>query len=144
ETEALALLIPWLDDAQQNGRVRAALEMQVLMALAYAARKQMHEARFLLQSVLAQAAAERCQRLFLDEGTPMATLLHTMIPYLREPSLLAYLQTILQAFTLEQDGLQQEPHNVIAPLIEPLSPQEQRVLRLLAAGRSNQEIADEL
>ena len=31
-----------------------------------------------------------------------------------------------------------------ALLIEPLSPQEQRVLRLLAAGRSNPEIAQEL
>jgi LuxR family maltose regulon positive regulatory protein len=144
ETEALALLIPWLDDARQNGRVRVALEMQVLMALAHAARKQMHEARFLLQSMLAQASAERCQRLFLDEGAPMATLLHTMVSYLREPSLLAFLQTILQAFTLEQEGLQQKPNNVMDTLVEPLSPQELRVLRLLAAGRSNREIADEL
>lgn len=30
------------------------------------------------------------------------------------------------------------------PLIEPLSPQEERVLRLLAAGLSNPEIAEEL
>ena len=144
ETEVIALLNPWLDDARQNGRVRAALEMQVLIAQAHAARKQMHEARFLLQSVLAQASAERCQRLFLDEGAPMATLLRMMAPYLREPSLLTYLQTILRAFTSEQEGWQQESRNVVAPLVEPLSPQELRVLRLLAAGRSNREIANEL
>ncbi len=29
-------------------------------------------------------------------------------------------------------------------MVEPISPQEQRVLRLLAAGRSNAEIASEL
>jgi len=35
-------------------------------------------------------------------------------------------------------------HTAPALLVEPLSPQEQRVLRLLAAGRSNPEIAQEL
>ena len=144
ETEALALLAHWLDDARQNGRMRAALEMQVLMVLAYAARKQVHEVRSLLQSVLSQASVEGYLRLFLDEGAAMATLLHTMVPYLREPSLLAYLQTILQAFGQEQEGVLQEPMKAVASLVEPLSPQEQRVLRLLATGRSNREIADEL
>jgi LuxR family maltose regulon positive regulatory protein len=114
----------------------------MLMVLAYAARKQVHEARSLLQKVLSQASVEGYLRLFLDEGTAMATLLHTMFPYLREPSLLAYLQTILQAFG--QEGVLQEPMKAIASLVEPLSPQEQRVLRLLATGRSNREIADEL
>jgi LuxR family maltose regulon positive regulatory protein len=141
EAEALTLLAYWLDDAQQNGRVRATLEMQVLMTLAYAARKQMHEARSLLLIVLAQASAEGYLRLFLDEGAAMATLLRTVVSYLREPSLLAYLRKILQAFG--QEG-QQEVMKEVAALVDPLSPQEQRVLRLLAAGRSNREIAEEL
>jgi LuxR family maltose regulon positive regulatory protein len=114
----------------------------MLMVLAYAARKQVHEARSLLLVVLSQASAEGYLRLFLDEGAALATLLRFLTPYLREPSLLAYLQTMLQAFAQER----QQPSAVLAatPLVEALSPQEQRVLRLLAAGRSNREIANEL
>ncbi len=160
-TEAIALLARWLDDARQNGRVRASLEIQMLMALAYAADRQMRPARSLLQNVLSQAVAEGYQRLFLDEGAPMAALLRTLQPYIREPALLAYLEMILHAFAQEGQQEQLEAGRVAdsrdnplsrehsspalpAPLIEPLSRQELRVLRLLAAGRSNREIAGEL
>ena len=39
---------------------------------------------------------------------------------------------------------EREHHASTTPLIEPLSPQERRVLRLLVAGRTNPEIAREL
>ncbi len=141
EVEALTILERLLNDAQQNGRMRAALEMQLLMVQAYAARKQLQEARSLLQMVLAQASGEGFMRLFLDEGATLAALLRSLLPQQREPALQAYLQQLLQAFA--QEGEQQET-TVVGPLIEPLSPQEQRVLRLLTNGHSNREIAAEL
>jgi LuxR family maltose regulon positive regulatory protein len=140
--EALALLERMLDDAQQNGRVRSALEIQLLMVQAYVVRKQMHEARTLLQTVLEQASGEGFLRLFLDEGATIATLLRSLLPQQREPALLAYLQRLLQAFA--QEGEQQQEEPAAQQLMEPLSPQELRVLRLLTTGRSNREIADEL
>lgn len=141
EDEALALLARLLDAAQQDGRIRVALEIQVLMALVHAARKQLHEARSLLHTVLAQAAAEGYLRLFLDEGTKLVPLLRSLSP-LNEPSFNTYLQTILQAFAQDIQSPLTMP--ATTSLIEPLSPQELRVLRLLAAARTNREIAGEL
>jgi LuxR family transcriptional regulator, maltose regulon positive regulatory protein len=140
--EALALLERMLDDAQQNGRVRSVLEMQLIMVQIYAARKQIHEARVLLQTVLELASGEGFLRLFLDEGAVIATLLRSLLPQQHEPALQAYLQRLLQAFA--QEGEVQQDAPAAQQLMEPLSPQEMRVLRLLATGRSNREIADEL
>jgi LuxR family maltose regulon positive regulatory protein len=139
--EALKLLERMIDDAQQNGRVRVMLEMQLLMVQAHAARKRIYEARTLLQTVLEQAASEGFLRLFLDEGMVLVPLLRSLLPQQREPALLAYLQRLLQAFA--QEGEPQDAP-VAGPLMEALSPQERRVLRLLATGRSNREIANEL
>ncbi len=91
-----------------------------------------------------QAVPEDYIRLFLNEGKPMILLLRSLLkslPY--DTTLRSYIQRILRAVPhaprsrlarAEEDGL----------LFEPLSPQEQRVLRLLVAGWSNQEIAREL
>jgi LuxR family maltose regulon positive regulatory protein len=80
----------------------------------------------------------------------MAAALRAVLPYIREQALETYVRALLSAFP-EED----QPHAAPslpplwgAPLptalIEPLSQQERRVLRLLAAGRSNPEIAQEL
>jgi LuxR family maltose regulon positive regulatory protein len=141
---ALVLLQRLLPAAQEAGRTRPALEMQLLIVLAHAALKQVQEARQHLYLVLVQTWSEGYVRLFLDEGMPLLTLLRDLSASVRERSLLAYLQTILQAFAQEQGGLFFQLAPVSPSLLEPLSRQEQRVLRLLVAGRSNPEIAREL
>jgi LuxR family maltose regulon positive regulatory protein len=93
--EALALLTPLPEAAQQSGRVRDALEIRVLIALSYAARKQMPEARALLLEILTHTHPEGYVRLFVDEGEAMASLLQTLLPYLHDKSLLTYVQNIL-------------------------------------------------
>lgn len=138
---ALELLQDLLREAQETGRRRCAFEAQALLALAYAAHEQQGQAQQTLQTLLAQTCTEGYLRLFLDEGEAMAVLLRALVLHIREQPLLAYLQDILRAFPGAQNA---QVVSSAALLLEPLSSQEQRVLRLLVPGRSNAEIAHEL
>jgi LuxR family maltose regulon positive regulatory protein len=141
EEEALKILHGLLTEAQAMGRKRSAFEIQALRVVAYAARTQRTEALQNLQELLKQTYPEGFLRLYVDEGEAMATLLHTLVAHVREKPLLAYIQTILRCFPGAQE-VRGTPSAV--PLQEPLSVQERRVLRQLALGRSNAEIAGEL
>jgi LuxR family maltose regulon positive regulatory protein len=144
--QALALLLRVLDAAQRAGHTRFTLETQVIVVLAHSARKQLPEARSVLQSALTGAAREGYMRLFLDDGAALEPLLRAMLPSIREPALAAYLQTLLHAFAAEHHAGTAQPSGPASAtlLAEPLSPQEQRVLHLLTAGRSNPQIAEQL
>lgn len=144
--EALDILHRLLASAQKTQRVHSALEIQVLMALAYASRREMQKAKTLLRAILPLAHKEGYMRLFLDEGEAMAALLHTLLPGIHDKSLASSVRTLLAAFGEQQLALSSSiPQSRIpAWLVEPLSPQEQRVLRLLVAECSYAEIAREL
>ncbi|QBD79356.1 hypothetical protein EPA93_26550 [Ktedonosporobacter rubrisoli] len=141
--EALALLQRLLVAAQEAGRMYSALEIQLLMALINERCKQTQESRRLLRSVLLPASVEGYLRLFLDEGEPMEGLLRSALPTIREKALLSYGRSIFQAFTLQRPAPAPAPSSTISQL-EALSPQELRVLRLLAAELPYAEIAREL
>lgn len=142
---ALQELVPWKERALAQGRKRSVLEIQILEALAHVACQEHSQARSSLLQALQLAQPQKCQRLFLDEGSAMETLLKTLLPELREISLLAFARLLLQGFAQDM-GIQ--PHQEVTRedtlLLEPLSEQEQRVLRLLVVGRSNPEIASAL
>jgi LuxR family maltose regulon positive regulatory protein len=94
--------------------------------------------RFLLRA-LELARPEAFQRLFLDEREPLAVLLRTMLPDIRDAAVHAYVSTLVLAFAepvVASDGLE--------AAFQPLSFQEQRVLHLLAAGHTKAAIAQEL
>jgi LuxR family maltose regulon positive regulatory protein len=139
--ETLRLLEQQVEAAQEAGRIYRALEMQVVIVLAYVAGKQMVEARQRLLALLEQTHVEGYLRLFLDEGAVMATLLRSLVPHVQEKPLPTYLQSILHVFPSDQKAL---PLPGVAEIMEPLSAQELRVLRQLALGWSNGEIAREL
>jgi LuxR family maltose regulon positive regulatory protein len=145
--EAIPLLEGWRVEAHQHGRTRSEVEILALMALAYFAQQRPLQGSSLLREALALAQAEGYQRLFLDEGEEMAALLRVVLPTIRKDPSETYVHTLLHAFTQQQYG-QEAPFASSSPvsarLIEPLSPQEQRVLRLLVAGLSNPEIAEAL
>lgn len=143
-SDALTRLARILDKAQENNRLRSTLEAWLLMVLAYHADKQHEQARAILLEALALARPEHYIRLFLDEGATMAELLRAVLAHTREKALSAYIQRLLQAFASEPGAARSMTSPDAILLNEPLSQQERRVLRHLAAGRSNPEIAHEL
>jgi LuxR family maltose regulon positive regulatory protein len=94
---AVSLLVQLHQEAQQKRHLRSQLEIQILLALALAASKQKGEARKWLQQALSQAYTEGFLRVFLDEGEPLARLLCSLLPGIREKALRSYGQTILHA-----------------------------------------------
>jgi LuxR family transcriptional regulator, maltose regulon positive regulatory protein len=134
---ALRVLERLLITALMGKHMLRVLEIQLLIALAYAADKQEYRAKQRLHEVLSQARNEGFLRLFLNEGEPLAALLRSLLPSLTEKPLRTYAETILRAFTNPECATGGSP-------FEPLSSQELRVLSLLAAGSSNPQIAEAL
>jgi LuxR family maltose regulon positive regulatory protein len=142
--EARQWLEHLLPEAIEQWQTHEALEIRVLLSLAYATCQEVNLAQQSLQQALSQARSEGFVRPFLAEGEPLVRLLRQMMPMLREPALRSYAQTLLRAFTQPTEADVSGTAGSQGLLVEPLSVQEQRVLHLLAAGYSNREIAQEL
>ncbi len=140
-TEALHLLGTWQEEAHTWKRLRSELEIHVLRSLAYAARSRPAQAEQALKEALKLAQPEGFQRLFLEKGEALASLLRAMFRDLREEPLIHYARDLLLAFASQKGELQAAPPSGSALLLEPLTEAEQRVLGLLARGRTNPEIA---
>ncbi len=140
----LRLLERWLVEAQTGKRTRSVLEIQVLSAMAHFVRKELPSASQILREALTVARVEGHQRLFLDEAEALLPILRAVMLDEREEPLLTYVRSLVATLVHSEVRLISVPHTPLIPLTEPLSPQERRVLRLLAAGRSNPEIAQEL
>jgi LuxR family maltose regulon positive regulatory protein len=141
---ALELIEPWRADAHKNGRTLSELEILALKALAYSAQSDMDRARKTLVRALSIAQPRGCRRVFLDEGEAMAALLQAVVPELGKRPIAMFATLLLRAFASARSTQPTSRLPISSPLLEPLSPQERRVLRLLAAGLSNPEIAREL
>lgn len=142
--DALSLLDPLLVTAHERGHGRQALEVGMVTVLALAACRRGREARERLREVLTRASGQDFMRLFLDEGEPLAVLLRSLPPTSQEPALRSQVRAILRAFDAAHGSAAFASGAVGVALVEPLSAQERRVLRLLVAGRTNPEIAREL
>lgn len=142
---ALPLLEYLLTIAEKNHHTTSALELLLIQSQAYEAIGQREQALALVKQALQRAEPEGYIRLFLDEGPPLASLLL----HLREtsPQQHAYLHSLLAA-AVEPDTMRpgnegKQPQRA-QPLLDPLSERELEVLRLIAAGASNEEIAGQL
>ena len=143
---ATDLLTRMTAEEEQLGRNGRLLEIFILQALAAQAQGDTDQALPWLEKALPLAEAGGYVRLFIDEGTPMASLLHKAA---RSSSVNTYAYTLLDAFsppyTIESiPSPIENPKSKIQNLVEPLSERELEVLRLIADGLSNQEIADSL
>lgn len=147
---ALDMLAPWKQEARRTQRLHSELQILVLEALAHEVKGARMLARETLLQALRLAQPENYQRLFLDEGPAMAALLKILVPDTREKELTQYVRTLLHAFSRAQTGEEGAPSSRAFPssgpslLVEPLTQRELEVLRLLADGASNQDIANQL
>ena len=139
--------------ATAQRRIGSVIEIRAVQALARAAGGDEAGAVAALTEALTLAQAQRYVRVFVDEGPPMAALLGTLLAAQRTDATnggdvpVDYLGRLVRAFV--QDGASGAAGNApgrapIPSLVVQLSERELEVLRLLAGGEQNQEIADQL
>jgi LuxR family maltose regulon positive regulatory protein len=148
---ALTLLKRLLDAAGSQGRTGSVIEIQALHALALAASGDRAGARDALAVALTLAAQRGYVRVFADEGAPMRALLAEMSAARpNQPNAArrfdpGYLAALTRACGGASDAPPPRRAGATPPgLAEPLTDREMEVLRLLAAGSSNQRIARDL
>jgi LuxR family transcriptional regulator, maltose regulon positive regulatory protein len=144
--EALRLLDRWHRHARAQGRTGSEIEMLVLSALAQQTQGKREQAVQLLQQALLLASSAGYVRVFVDEGVPVAVLLHMVLSRWKGKSGADEVHRLLAVVEAEQRAHRSlaptTPHR--EPPLEPLSARERKVLRGLSAGLSNAEIAAEL
>lgn len=139
---ALEVLARWHRQVEAKGWQDERLKILTLQALALAAQGAGDQAVHLIGDALTMAEPEGYIRLFLDEGPAMGHLLSRAAAHGSMPD---YIRRLLVAW--KTDAQQREHESdapPVQPLIEPLSPRELEVLRLIAQGLSNQEISERL
>jgi LuxR family maltose regulon positive regulatory protein len=138
---AVRLLERLIAAAQAGERAGSAIEMLVLLSLAHRARGDLSAALAPLERALALAEPEGYVRTFVDEGEAMRDLLRHAVA---RGVAGAYARRLLAAYDAFPQPVPGPARAEVATLAEPLTERELAVLRLVAAGLRNQEIADQL
>jgi LuxR family transcriptional regulator, maltose regulon positive regulatory protein len=142
---AYGLLLRLADNYQASGALDPAIHGLALQALCLVGLRRDAEALSVLQQALSLAQPEGYIRLFVDHGPAMAELLKTFSLAPAAPSVLKqYALELLGHFAVVSPAVGPAPRPEANRLPEPLSERELEVLRLVAAGLSNQDIAARL
>lgn len=139
---ALARLGPHARLASTEGRTRSLIEIRLVEALARAALGDAEGARLALEEALDLPADTGHVRLFAEQGDELGGLMAEVFPDdggLPDRKRL-HLRRIRRAMAPGRPG----PGAGQSGLIDPLSARELEVLALVAAGRTNRQIADDL
>lgn len=161
------LLAPMITLAEERALQNEAINFYALLSIAHHGLGQIEQAQRAITHSLHLAQSGRFIRLYADLGVPMQTVLHDAAQSGQIPeTLMNYTQQILGAFPTQtpvetlptQTAMQQhyppQPVNDAnretthkqpqTSLIEPLTARESEILQLVAAGLTNQQIAETL
>ena len=141
--EATRLLQRLFEAAEEGGRTSRMIEILAVQALCLHAHKDADQAIAALEKALTLAEPGGFTQIFVDEGPAMASLLYKALSSGISP---VHIRQLLAVFPRE------EPKKVVPSKsqttdfewVEPLSEREIEVLKLIADGLTNQEIAGRL
>ena len=142
--DAIGLLSHLEKNAQSGGRTGRLIEIMLLKALVLQKMGDHRQAVNILTKSLSLAEPEGYVRVFLDEGQTMRMLLSQWLEQTDTDPLRKYVNHLLSYFTAGPQEKTKSLANSDKDLVEPLSTREQEVLKLIALGKTNQEIAEQL
>ena len=144
--EAARLLQRLLKAAEAGGRTSRVIEILMLQTLTAQSEDNTDQAMSTLEQALTLAEPGGFVHIFVNEGPPMAWLLHEALSRGISPDYVSKLLDV--SFAAGEQGGKESTlaplHPRSSALIEPLSEREIEVLQLIAEGLTNQEIADRL
>lgn len=131
--------------AEAGGRMGNLIEILILKAIGQQMAGNIDPALIAFERALTLAEPEGYIRIFVDEGPPVKQLLET---FPTKISLSGYISRLLSAFANNTANDENQSLSSTSPthlpLIEPLSQRELEILQLIAQGRSNKEISQQL
>ncbi len=141
--DAEGLITRLLDFSERGERKTRVLELMILQAIVKQEQGNTIQAEQFIMSALKMAEPEGYQRLFLDERASIASLLYQVISN-QENSV--YAERLLKALDYQKEDQSKKHLGSVTTetLIEPLSEREIDILKCLAEGLSNREIAHRL
>lgn len=142
QQDALVRLARAVADTESMRHFGAVIELRVLRSLLFVAQVKLSDAYADLERALELAGPEGYVRVFLDEGQPMQILIARWLSQSGDGPLRGYAAELLEQF--ESEPL---PAAAVSPqqvLIEPLTARELEVLHIMALGKTNQQIAEQL
>jgi LuxR family maltose regulon positive regulatory protein len=134
----IQLLTQLLDITEKRGNRRRVIELYVLLASAYQQQRDDENAILSLANALELAEPEGYVRTFLDGGLSLLSLLYKAAERVHSPEYSGRLIKAFQSITKPESTA----GTTAGEMIEPLSNRELEILKLIAEGYSNHEIAE--